>query len=183
MLGTLIGGVVIGGIVSEYVNNHNRKAKKDWMDQELERENRVLKQVLASCSTPSRTTVTRTVVKKVQDPKLALQVKFFDGFRELDNKLARMVREGYKGVTYLVKGLEVARGNQRLINALKNIRNYRNRLSHDKRQWKEFPAPTSSVMEDLRYAQSWVDRNSSDAARLAWKGKNAFNNSRGARNR
>lgn len=181
MLGTLIGGAVIGGIVSGCVNN--RKAKKDWMDRELERQGRVFTQVLTSYSRPKQKVVTKTVVKKVEDPKLKLQVKFFDSFRELDNKLARMVREGYKGVTYLVKGLEVTHGNQRLINALKNIRNYRNRLSHDKRRWKEFPAPTSSIMEDLRYAQSWVDRNSSDAARLAWKGKTAFNNSKGPRNR
>ena len=181
MLGTLIGGAVIGGIVSGCVQKRKQEAIREKIEAENQR--RIISSLFSSYEqTPTRV-VTKTVVKKVQDPKLKLQVKFFDGFRELDNKLARMVREGYKGVTYLIKGLEVTHGNQKLINALKNIRNYRNRLSHDKRQWKEFPAPTTTVMEDLRYAQSWVERNSSDAARIAWKGKNAFGNSKSPRKR
>lgn len=180
MLGTLLGGVLIGSVVSGCVQ---KRKQEERSRQEAERQRRIVSRIMTSTYTAPQRVVTKTVVKKVQDPKLKLQVSFFDGFRALDNKLARMVREGYKGVSYLIKGLEVTRGNQSLIKALKNIRNYRNKLSHDKRQWKSFPAPTSSVMADLHYAQSWVNKNSSEAARITWKGKNAFGNPKGSHKR
>ena len=107
---------------------------------------------------------------QVRNKKLEQQTAFFDGFRELDNRLGRMIRRGYKGVAYLAHGLVITHGNQRLINALTNIRNYRNSLTHDKRKWKDFPAPTPAIMQDLRYSTRWVDNNENDAARLVWKG-------------
>ena len=174
MLGTLIGGAIIGGIVTGCAKN---KASKVKAERELERQSQVLERFLSSPSSYSSSgtrVVTKTVVKKVEDPKLKLQTSFFDKFRALDNQLARMTRDGYKGVTNLIKGLEVTHGSERLIRALKNIRNYRNRISHDKRQWKQMPAPTPALMGDLRYAQGWVNDNTAKAGQLAWKGKNAF---------
>lgn len=176
MIGTLIGGLVVGGLVSNCVKE--RKAKQER--EAIERRNqqafteRALLGLVNQYSKPK--VVTRTVVKEVKNQKLERQVEFYDGFRALDNKLARNVREGYKGVTYLIKGLEVTNSNYNLRNSLKNIRNYRGRLSHDKSKWKNIPAPDAALMRDLHRAQEWVSNNYSQAGNLVYKGKKAFTN-------
>jgi hypothetical protein len=176
MIGTLIGGLVIGGIVSSCVKERKAQQEREAVERRNQqaRAARALMNIANQCSRPE--VVTRTVVKEVSNKKLERQVEFYDGFRELDNKLARNVREGYKGVTYLIKGLEVTRSNDNLKNSLKNIRNYRGRLSHDKRKWKDIPAPDDSLMRDLHRAQSWVSNNYSQAGNLVYKGKKAFTN-------
>jgi hypothetical protein len=176
MIGTLIGGLVIGGIVSSCVKERKAQQEREAVERRNQqaRAARALMNIANQCS--RREVVTRTVVKEVSNKKLERQVEFYDGFRELDNKLARNVREGYKGVTYLIKGLEVTRSNDNLKNSLKNIRNYRGRLSHDKRKWKDIPAPDDSLMRDLHRAQSWVSNNYSQAGNLVYKGKKAFTN-------
>ena len=97
MLVTLIGGVVLGGIVSGCAQK--KKAQKEREALELELKN-----------------------QREKDRKLKLQTDFFDAYRALDNKLARMVRKGYKGVAYLEKGLKIVHGSMRDINACKEIR-------------------------------------------------------------
>ncbi len=176
MIGTLIGGLVIGGIVSSCVKERKAQQEREAVERRNQqaRAARALMNIANQCS--RREVVTRTVVKEVSNKKLERQVEFYDSFRELDNKLARNVREGYKGVTYLIKGLEVTRSNDNLKNSLKNIRNYRGRLSHDKRKWKDIPAPDDSLMRDLHRAQSWVSNNYSQAGNLVYKGKKAFTN-------
>lgn len=176
MIGTLIGGLVIGGIVSSCVKERKAQQEREAVERRNQqaRAARALMNIANQCS--RHEVVTRTVVKEVSNKKLERQVEFYDGFRELDNKLARNVREGYKGVTYLIKGLEVTRSNDNLKNSLKNIRNYRGRLSHDKRKWKDIPAPDDSLMRDLHRAQSWVSNNYSQAGNLVYKGKKAFTN-------
>ncbi len=76
----------------------------------------------------------------------------------------------------MIKGLEVTNSNYNLRNSLKNIRNYRGRLSHDKRKWKELHAPDAALMRDLHRAQEWVSNNWSQASKLVYKGKKAFTN-------
>lgn len=176
MIGTLIGGLVIGGIVSSCVKERKAQQEREAVERRNQRARaaRALMNIANQCS--RHEVVTRTVVKEVSNKKLERQVEFYDGFRELDNKLARNVREGYKGVTYLIKGLAVTRSNDNLKNSLKNIRNYRGRLSHDKRKWKDIPAPDDSLMRDLHRAQSWVSNNYSQAGNLVYKGKKAFTN-------
>ena len=163
MIGTLIGGLVIGGLVSNCVKERKAQQEREAVERRNQqaRAARALMNVANQCF--RREVVTRTVVKEVSNKKLERQVEFYDSFRELDNKLARNVREGYKGVAYLIKGLEVTRSNDNLKNSLKNIRNYRGRLSHDKRKWKDIPAPDDSLMRDLYRAQSWVSNNYSQA--------------------
>lgn len=172
MIGSLIGGLVVGGIVSGCMKE--RKAKKER--EAIERRNqRTLLNLASQYSRPQ--VVTRTVVKEVSNKKLERQVEFFDAFRALDNKLARSAtKQGYKGVTNLIKGLEISRLHRDLQNSLKNIRNYRGRLSHDRRKWKDIPAPSAAVMQDLRRAQAWVSNNYDQASRLVYKGKMAFQN-------
>ena len=146
MIVTLLSGVVVGGIVSGCVEAHKAKKEREKLQEQLR-------------------------IQQAKDRKLKLQVEFFDTFRELDNKLARVVREGFKGVTYLINGVAAVRFNYRLVGALKNVRNYRGRLTHDKRKWVYIPAPTPSTMKDLHYVQTWVERNYSEAAKLVWKGR------------
>ena len=158
MIVTLLSGVVVGGIVSGCVEAHKAKKEREKLQEQLR-------------------------IQQAKDRKLKLQVEFFDAFRELDNKLARVVREGFKGVTYLINGVAAVRFNYRLIEALKNVRNYRGRLTHDKTKWVYIPAPTPSIMKDLYYAQAWVERNYSAAAKLVWKGREAFSKSNDMQNK
>ncbi|MBE5731843.1 MAG: hypothetical protein E7353_02305 [Clostridiales bacterium] len=144
MLGAILGGMLIGGIVS-------------------------------SCAGRSRANKQIEIIQ-ANDRKLKKQVEFYDEFRELDSRLARNVREGYKGITYLIKGLEVSHYNYDLINKLKNIRNYRGRLSHDRKKWRDIPEPSRSLMNDLMIAKDWVDDNFITAGKLVYKGKKAFEN-------
>lgn len=76
----------------------------------------------------------------------------------------------------MIKGLEVTNLNYNLRNSLKNIRNYRGRLSHDKNKWKDIPEPTAMLIKDLHRVQEWVSNNYSQAASLVCKGKKAFTN-------
>jgi hypothetical protein len=170
MIGSLIGGLVVAGLVSSCVKE--RKAKK-----EMEAYTENMFSNIANCYQTPRV-VTKTVYTEVKNQKLEIQVEFYDDFRALDNKLARVVGEGYKGVAYLINGLKVTKSNSNLIYSLKNIRNYRGRLSHDKRKWKDIPAPDESVMKDLSYAKRWVGNNFSQASNLVYKGKKAFSNKR-----
>ena len=183
MIGSLIGGMIVGGVAANYIEK--KRKEKDF----FEKSERELRQLMdytirhfntsAGSSTSNRSnTSARTNTTKSTDTKLQKQVEFFDEFRSLDNKLARNVREGYKGVTYLIKGMDVTNSNANVKNSLKNIRNYRNQLSHDKRKWKDVPAPTSSLMSDLHKAINWVNSNYSYAGKLVYKGKNAFSKSR-----
>ena len=144
MLGAILGGMLIGGIVSSCASR-NRTNKQIEIMQEAER-------------------------------KLKKQVEFYDEFRELDNRLARNVREGYKGITYLIKGLEVSNYNYDLIKRLKNIRNYRGRLSHDRNKWRDIPEPSRSLMNDIMKAKEWVDDNFITAGKLVFKGKKSYEN-------
>ena len=133
MIETVVGGLVVGGIVSSCVNKIGARRK------------------------------------------LEKQVKFYDAFRELDNQLARNSGENFKGVTYLIKGLEVSNTNKSLIASLKNIRNYRGRLSHDRLKWANIPAPDKITMKDLRFVRLWVKRHKAYAKSLVNKGEQAFN--------
>ena len=153
MIGTIIGGLVVGGMVAEYA-----KSKKD------------------AKAAKSKNYAQTIVIHQTVDKKLNKQVNFFDKYRALDTELARYVREGFKGVTYLEKGLEVSRTNNSLKQSLRNIRNYRNKLSHDKRQWKNIEEPSSTIMSDLGKAISWVNCNRNLAANMVYKGKKAFSN-------
>lgn len=174
MLGALIGGAIIGSIFSDCVKSRNTSNSRSSSYSRTRSTSSYSSSSRPSYNKPK--VITRTVVKKVEDPKLKLQVEFFDTFRALDVDLARMVKEGYKGVAYLEKGLRVSRTNLSLADSLRNIRNYRNHLSHVRAKWRYVPAPTSSLMSDLRYVRNWVNNHYSDAARLAWKGKQAFAN-------
>ena len=150
MIGAILGCVAVGGLVTGQVQK--RKAQK--LNEELK---------------------AKLLAQKASDTKLKKQVKFYDTYRALDNQLARLsTREGSKGMAYLIHGLEVQHSNPRLLNCLKNARNYRNQLSHDKRQWAKIPAPTAETVADLKYVESWVNRNLTLAGRIVWKGKEAF---------
>ena len=163
MLGTIIGGIIIGGVASNIIE---RKREKRFEAECRENFRRMISDVSKSSSTSE---------SKDVDQKYERQIEFFDDFRRLDNRLARGVNKGYKGVTYLVKGMEVTRFSDRgLIYALKNIRNFRNKLSHDKRRWCEVEAPSASIMADLRRAENWVNSNYSYASTLTYKGFKAF---------
>ena len=167
MIGSIIGGIIIGGIASNLIE---RKRERKFESECNENFRRLISGM--GSRTSSRSTENKSVNQKYQR-----QIEFFDSFRELDNKLARMVRQGYKGVTYLVKGMEITRfSNQNLLNSFKNIRNFRNQLSHDKRKWCDVPAPSASVMSDLRRAVAWVRENYSYASSLTYKGLQAFKN-------
>ena len=168
MIGSIIGGIVIGGLISSSLDNRSRNKELEAQNARLRKMcNQALEASMSSSST-RESRGTRV------DAKLERQVEFFDEFRSLDNRLARNVREGYKGVTYLIKGMDVSRTNQGIKNCLKNIRNYRGQLSHDKRKWKNIPAPSESLMNDLKRAKNWVDSNYSYASKLVYKGKSAF---------
>jgi leucyl aminopeptidase (aminopeptidase T) len=158
MVVTLLSGVVIGGIVSGCAGAHKAKKEREELQEQLR-------------------------IQKAKDRKLKLQVEFFDSFRELDNKLARMIGVGKKGVAYLINGLTITHASEKATRAFKNIRDYRNQLSHDKRKWIHVPAPTPSIMKDLHYAQAWVERNYSAAAKLVWKGREAFSKKNDVRNK
>ena len=158
MIVTLLSGVVVGGIVSGCVEAHKAKKEREKLQEQLR-------------------------AQQAKDRKLKLQVEFFDAFRELDNKLARMIGAGKKGVAYIVNGLTITHASEKVMRAFKNIRDYRNQLSHDKRKWIHVPAPTPSIMKDLYYAQAWVERNYSAAAKLVWKGREAFSKSNNMRNK
>ena len=158
MIVTLLSGAVVGGIVSGCVEAHKAKKEREKLQEQLR-------------------------IQQAKDRKLKLQVEFFDSFRELDNKLARMIGAGKKGVAYLVNGLTITHASEKSMRAFKNIRDYRNQLSHDKRKWIHVPAPTPSIMKDLHYAQAWVERNYSAAAKLVWKGREAFSKSNDMRNK
>lgn len=175
MLGSLIGGIILGGAAVGYAE---RKRKKDEFDlyECHEKGYRLLSDCLTTYVSTNKSTGKSQNTRV--DKKLERQVKFFDEFRALDNRLARNVREGYKGVTYLIKGMDVAKFNRDLQNCFKNIRNFRNQMSHDRRKWKDIPAPSDSLMNDLYRAKKWVDNNSSYAGSLVYKGKKAFSNSK-----
>lgn len=155
MLGTIIGGIVVGGILTEYI-----QSKKE--------EKRSKSQVKNYTKT--------VVVKESVDTMLQRKVCFYDQYRELDNKLARYVREGYKGVAYLKNGLRVSKSNSNLQNRLRNIKDYRNKLSHDKRRWVNIESPSNALMSDLAAVISWVKQNENYAAKMVYKGKKAYEN-------
>ena len=179
MLGAIIGGLVVGGLISSCVSD-NRSRRSSVERTSHERTHSSCTQSYRASRTQTRSqqskpvVITKTVVKEVTNQKLERQVTFYDEFRELDNKLARNIGKGYKGVTYLIKGLEVTDANYSLRRSLKNIKNYRGQLSHDKRKWKDIPAPSESIMSDLRRAKDWVYYNSSLAGKLVYKGNKAF---------
>ena len=175
MIGTFIGGLVVGGVVSKCVKGHKEKQKAEY---ERRKQEYYVKRALYKIVNESSQSglVTKTSVQGGASLKLQKQVVFFDKFREIDNKLARNVREGFKGVTYLINGLEVTHSNDNLKNRLKNIRNYRGMLSHDRKKWRDIPEPSSSLMSDLHFAIRWIENHNSQAARLVYKGKNAFEN-------
>ena len=150
MLGVLLGGAVIGGMVSNCIGGKRARRESDELELMF-------------------------LMQQAQNNKLQAQITFFDEFRALDNQLARFVREGYKGVTYLIKAMEIMYDDEDMINAVKAVRNYRNRLSHDRNKWAAIPAPSAYVMKTLRALQRWTDENMSEVGRLVWKGKNAFN--------
>ena len=173
MLGTILGGMVLGGIVTSVVKG---KREKEQRRRDEETAKKVFSQIMQAQG-QRRINVEPRIKTKVivrTDPKLEKQVDFFDDFRALDNKLARMVNEGYKGVTYLINGMYANKSHYDMREKLKNIRNYRGRLTHDKKKWASIPAPSDSVMRDLKIAIKWVDENYSLSAKLVYKGKSSF---------
>ena len=171
MIGTIIGGIVLGGVIANY---NEKKRQKREEESEAARCYRELYDRYQSLHSSVAACYAEKVQAENADKKLKRQVEFFDEFRELDNKLARSIRKGFKGVTYLIKGMEVAKSNRDLQNCFKSIRNYRGQLSHDKRKWKDIPAPSDSLMNDLYQAKRWVENNYSYASHLVYKGERAF---------
>lgn len=92
MIGTIIGCLVFGGVVSNYVKERKEKQEREakgCRNQQAFAERTLLVGV-NQYSNPK--VVTRTVVKEAKNKKLEKQVEFYDKFRALDNKLARNVR-------------------------------------------------------------------------------------------
>ena len=172
MIGTILGGLVIGGLISNYIK-----------DRREEREKEETKALFSIADTTQRNieyrpvqprVVTKTVVKRVSDPLITKKVEFFDTYRDLDVRLARYIGRGQKGVAYLINGLKTKRQNYDMMNRLKEVRNYRNKLSHDKRKWRYIEAPSNYVMRSLRYVCEWASENERQAANFVAAGKADF---------
>ena len=174
MFKRLLVGAIIGGAIVGICSNNKKSSQQDAKRAQLIRSynKSICRQTPYIYQVTPKQTKDSLYYETTQ--KFARQINFFDEFRALDNKLSRMVRKGYKGITYLINGLEKAHMNPRLVSALKNIRNYRNILCHDKRAWTNVAEPANSVMSDLYLARNWVSQNEADACHLVWRGLNAF---------
>ena len=86
----------------------------------------------------------------------AKKVEFFDKYREIDVYLASFVGQRYGGISFLISGLiGVSRRAgikppYELIDALKELREYRNTIGHDKSKWRALPDPKPSYIRILR---------------------------------
>lgn len=166
MIGAILGAVVIGALVDAYCNSSRKISYWEYCN--IHKKEYELKQKeLELARTEQRLKQSYSRIEK--------QVVFFDTFRALDCSLARYVGEGYKGVTYLIKGMYEQKGTySNMIGIFKNIKNYRGQLSHDKRKWVNIPAPSDNLLRDMDWAVQWFNKNKNLAGRLVYAGKKAF---------
>ena len=183
MIGQILSGIILGGFITNKVQQRRNEQELREIQQERERlKARERQERLEIAKKQERlaralSAVQCNVLAKNQTKtKADKQIEFFDMFRAFDNKLARNVKDGFKGVTYLINGLHGKDANEKLKQALKNIRNYRGRLSHDKKKWKDIPAPTEALMNDLKYVINWEKKNSALATKLVFKVKRYLQN-------
>ena len=101
------------------------------------------------------------------------KVSFFDTYRSLDNYLARLIGEGSGGIGLLIytcKHLNVQiDALNRLIPGLRQARDYRNNLAHNKNCWSQIPDPDIDLRHLLDRVRSIVCSNSSYISKMMYR--------------
>lgn len=109
------------------------------------------------------------------------KVEFLDAYRELDSYLADFVGESYRGITYLRSGVigYVKRTGDKnwreYARELKEAREWRNYLSHNKNKWHVMQDPPSDLTSFLKDMLRWAVRCPSHACELVEDGKDYLN--------
>lgn len=105
------------------------------------------------------------------------KVEFLDAYRELDSYLADFVGESYKGITYFRSGIigyVKASGDKNwrgYARDLKEAREWRNYLCHNKSKWRVIQDPPYHLTDFLKGMLQWAVRRTSDACELVEDGK------------
>ncbi len=151
MLGLLLGALAVGAICS--YSDHNSSVYK-------KKEN--------NSNTQGRNYIQYRQVYVNETEK----VTFFDNYRALDNYLGRLVGKGSGGVTLLINTIKHRGVNnselESIYNDLRNVRDYRNNLAHNKNQWNQLPNPRSSYNQILSKVRNVVVRNESSVAKAMY---------------
>lgn len=109
------------------------------------------------------------------------KVEFLDTYRELDSYLADFVGENYKGISYLRCGAigYVKRTGDKYwreyAKELKDAREWRNYLCHNKNKWHIMQDPPSDLTSFLKDMYRWAVRCSSHACEFVEDGKYYLN--------
>lgn len=106
----------------------------------------------------------------------AKKVEFFDKYREIDVYLASFVGQRHGGISFFISGL--IGGSKKagikppyeLIDALKELREYRNILGHDKTKWRALPDPKPSYIKILRNLSASLEVSLNDVIMLVEDG-------------
>ncbi len=100
--------------------------------------------------------------------KYDVKVRFFDKYRELDVYLSRMVGESYGGVGLLISACtHIANKtgssqHRQTCQILNDIRNYRNKLAHNKGRWESIEDIDTSYIDYIDSLMSHVRAHSTE---------------------
>jgi len=101
------------------------------------------------------------------------KINFFDDYRALDVQIARLIGEGSGGIGLLVKAMKYGYlknvSNLREYYCdLKEIRDYRNMLAHNKNRWCNMSSPKSWYRQSLSKVKSICYNYSSEVGRALY---------------
>ena len=104
------------------------------------------------------------------------KVEFFDNYRALDVKLARLIGQGSGGIGLLInacryQGLNINSLNN-LIKDLRAASDYRNILAHNRKRWKELSNPNHSFSTVLNRVETIVNKNVNYVAKKMYAAAN-----------
>lgn len=104
------------------------------------------------------------------------KVEFFDNYRALDVKLARLIGQGSGGIGLLInacryQGLNINSLNN-LIKDLRAARDYRNILAHNRKRWKELSNPNHNFSTVLNRVETIVNKNVNYVAKKMYAAAN-----------
>ena len=162
MLGWILGALAVGAILSsgDSSSSSSSSSSRTYSNSD---------HYYISGPTSKRRYTNNTSTHKYTSNGQEEKVEFFDKYRELDVRLARLIGEGSGGI-----GLFILAYRYRKINApsishavenLVEVKDYRNNLAHKRTQWRYMDDPRGYYVDTIREISSFVDYHSSDVAR------------------
>lgn len=97
------------------------------------------------------------------------KISFFDSYRAFDTYVARLAGQGSGGVTFLIRSMQRNTTDKKmlsLVSTLKQMRNYRNILSHNRNKWRDLPDPQFAFTSTIDRAKSIIESEKKHYAKM-----------------